>query len=294
MKYTSAQLRAIQTIDNNLQIIACAGSGKTQVISRRIVEILRRGVQPGTIVAFTFTERAAAELKDRIQRLCMEEMKKDTGLAEMFVGTIHAYCLNLLQQPPVYKFLKYSLLTEVQQRLQIDRNSVKSGLTSAPLLKGGTLKRHLDSYLYQQILGVLGEGTVDMTQVPAGVKDAVAAYDRLCEAHRHLDYTTIIAAAIAELENNRALRDKVATQLNYLVVDEYQDVNPLQERLIENLHRIGANICVVGDDDQTVYQWRGSEVDNIIHFAERYPEVKRERLNENFRSSGGVWSGPHF
>jgi DNA helicase II / ATP-dependent DNA helicase PcrA len=292
MKYTASQLRAIQTIDRNLQIIACAGSGKTQVISRRIIQILatqqENGIRPANIVAFTFTDRAAAELKDRIQRLCIEELKSDTGLAEMFVGTIHAYCLNLLQQPPVYRFLKYSVLTDVQQRLQIDRNSAKSGLTGVPLLAGGTLRRYLDSHLYQQILGVLGEGTVDLTKVPRGVLEAVTDYRKLCDAHKHLDYTTIISAAVSELENNRVLREKVAVQLKYLVVDEYQDVNPLQERLVNHLYRLGANLCVVGDDDQTIYQWRGSEVENIIHFAKRYPNVRTEKLNENFRSNEGI------
>src|SRR4051794_16838613 len=129
MTYTSAQQRAIDSINSNLQIIACAGSGKTQVISRRIVRILEArnssGVRPENIVAFTFTEKAAGELKDRIQRLCLEHLGSDEGLANLFVGTIHAYCLNLLQQPPVYSFLKYSVLTDVQQRLLIDRNSRK-------------------------------------------------------------------------------------------------------------------------------------------------------------------------
>src|SRR5271157_311103 len=106
MKYTPSQLQAIRTIDKNLQIIACAGSGKTQVISRRIVEILRAkkadGIGPENIVAFTFTEKASGELKDRVQRLCLEELGTDEGLSEMYVGTIHGYCLNLLQQPPSY------------------------------------------------------------------------------------------------------------------------------------------------------------------------------------------------
>src|SRR5919198_6251404 len=108
VNYTQSQLRAIRTIDRNLQIIACAGSGKTQVISRRIINILESkksiGIKPENIVAFTFTEKAAGELKDRIQRLCLEHLGTDEGLAEMYVGTIHAYCLNLLQQPPVYHF----------------------------------------------------------------------------------------------------------------------------------------------------------------------------------------------
>jgi DNA helicase-2/ATP-dependent DNA helicase PcrA len=159
VKYTPSQLRAIATIDRNLQIIACAGSGKTQVISRRIVNILESkkssGIGPQNIVAFTFTEKAAGELKDRIQKLCVEHLGSDEGLAEMYVGTIRGYCLNLLQQPPVYHFLKYSVLTDVQQRLLIDRNSKKSGLTEVSMLDGRTLTRWVDSRLYQTLLGVM-------------------------------------------------------------------------------------------------------------------------------------------
>ena len=164
MTYTANQLKAIKTIDENLQIIACAGSGKTQVISERIVEILKKkkktGITPANIVAFTFTDKAATELKDRIHRLCKEEFGTDQGLAEMFVGTIHGYCLNLLQSPPVYQFLKYSVLNDVQQRLLIDRNSTKSGLTNTPLLNSGKLRLWQDSRLYQQLLSIIGEGKI--------------------------------------------------------------------------------------------------------------------------------------
>jgi DNA helicase-2/ATP-dependent DNA helicase PcrA len=259
MNYTAPQQQAIASLDQNLQIIACAGSGKTQVISARIVNILKskknKGVAPGNIVAFTFTDKAAGELKDRIHRLCKEELGSDRGLAEMFVGTIHAYCLNLLQAPPLYKFLKYSVLTDVEQRLLIDRNSSKSGLTQVPLLAGGKLERWKDSRLYQQLLGILGEGNVDLKKVPRAVKESVQQYYELLDSKKYLDYTMIIAQAVAELSNNPALKDKVATQVKYLVVDEYQDVNPLQEMLIRQIHDLGANLCVVGDDDQTIYQW---------------------------------------
>ncbi|MDZ7289680.1 MAG: ATP-dependent helicase [candidate division KSB1 bacterium] len=292
VNYTPRQRDAISTTDQNLQIIACAGSGKTQIISARIVEILKRkkaeGIKPANIVAFTFTEKAAGELKDRIHRLCREELGSDLGLAEMFVGTIHGYCLHLLQSPPLYKFLKYSVLNEVQQRLLIDKYSKQSGLTETPLLKGGTLERWKDSKLYQQLIGIIGEGSVDLRRVPAGVKAAVQKYRKLLEEQRYLDYTTIIAEALAELRSNRTLRDKLAAELKYLVVDEYQDVNPLQEMLIRELHALGANLCVVGDDDQTIYAWRGSEVGNIVHFAKRYPDVRQIALNENFRSSTGI------
>lgn len=292
MNYTPQQREAIQSIEQNLQIIACAGSGKTEVISARIVDILKRkkkdGVKPANIVAFTFTDKAAGELKDRIHLLCRREIGSDLGLAEMFVGTMHGYCLSLLQAPPLYKFLKYSVVTEVQQRLLIDRYSKQSGLTQTPLLGGGTLERWKDSRLYQQLLEILGEGNVDSRRVPSKVKGAVEQYYELLDSKKYLDYTMIIAHAVSELKTNKVLRGKVSAQLKYLVVDEYQDVNPLQEMLIKQLHDLGANLCVVGDDDQTIYQWRGSDVSNIITFAKRYPKVRQVPLNENFRSSTGV------
>ena len=292
MEYTKSQRQAVQTIDRNLQIIACAGSGKTQVISQRIVEILKAkqsaGITPANIVAFTFTEKAAGELKDRIQRLVTDAFGNDNGLAEMFVGTIHAYSLNLLQQPPVYNFLKYSVLTEVQQRLLIDRNSRKSGLTDVPLLNGGHLQRWTDSRLYQSLLGILQEGEVRPRSIPPQVLEAAKKYSALLDEKRYLDYSGMLRKAVDELKTNSQLRQAIAKTVRFLVVDEYQDINPLQEQLIREISALGANLCVVGDDDQTVYQWRGSDVQNIITFANRYKAVKAVRLNENFRSSKGI------
>src|SRR5512141_2579964 len=99
--YTSSQQTAISTIENNLQIIACAGSGKTQVISQRIIEILKKGVHPSKIIAFTYTEKAACELQARILKLCKEQLPDTQGIADMYVGTIHSWCLNALQE---YKY----------------------------------------------------------------------------------------------------------------------------------------------------------------------------------------------
>lgn len=292
MNYTPSQRKAISTIGRNVQIIACAGSGKTEVISRRVVEILKQKkvarIKPANVVAFTFTEKAAAELKDRIHRLFREEFGSELGLAEMFVGTIHAYCLQLLQSPPLYRYLKYTVLTEIRQRLLIDRHSRESGLKEVPLLKGGTLSRWVDSRLYQQLLSILAEGDIVRRQVPRGVKNAVKKYNRLLEEKKLLDYTSILSEAVAQVQKHTALRKKLAAQVKYLMVDEYQDVNPLQETLIQELHTLGANVCVVGDDDQTIYQWRGSDISNILTFAKRYPTVRTVPLNENFRSSKGI------
>ena len=295
--YTTAQEAAIGCVDSHLQIIACAGSGKTEVISQRVAELLRQpGVEPRNIVAFTFTEKAAAELKDRILARVAGGGGSAVGLAEMFVGTMHAFALDLLQThvPDTFKF---GVLTDITARLLIDRNSRKSGLTECPTTaeKVPVLRRYLHSGLYQQVTSVLREGDVDWESVPEGVQAAYLSYLQLLGEHAYLDYTQMILWVVELLEADDSddpaaaqIDDHVRSTLRYLVVDEYQDVNPLQERLIRGLAKHGANVCVVGDDDQTIYQWRGSEVGNILTFAGRYPGVRQVTLAENFRSSTGI------
>lgn len=297
--YTPAQQEAIAEIDRPLQLVACAGSGKTQVISQRVSHILGQpGVQPRNIVAFTFTEKAAAELKERIHSIVEAEHGEVQGMAEMFIGTMHAYCLNLLQTyvPEAFKF---GVLTEITQRLLVDRNSRESGLTTCPTMSSGTptLKRFTNSKLYMQVLSILQEDDVDFDIVPDGVNESLHAYLQMIAKRNYFDYTTMIATAVALLQadedegldsSEQALLDHVRDDIRYVVVDEYQDVNPLQEKLVAGLVRFGANLCVVGDDDQTIYQWRGSEVRHILDFANRHDDVRTIQLVDNFRSSKGI------
>ncbi len=296
--YTAAQQEAIGELSRPLQLIACAGSGKTQVISQRISQILAQpGVVPGNIVAFTFTEKAAAELAERIHTIVEAEHGDVLGMAEMYIGTMHGFCLDLLQTfvPDAFKF---GVLTDVTQRLLIDRNSKESGLTSCPLLAGGTLSRWKDSRLYARALSILQEDIVDLDLVPDEVIDSRNSYLQMIAKRNYFDYTTMVATAVEFLESEeddpdrptQAVLRHVRERVKYVVVDEYQDVNPLQERLISALVRFGANLCVVGDDDQTIYQWRGSEVRNILAFAGSHQDVRQIELSENFRSSKGIVS----
>ena len=297
VNYTAPQREAIECLDRPLQIIACAGSGKTQVISQRIANILELpGVEPRNVVAFTFTDKAAAELQDRVLSIIARERGEVRGLAEMFIGTMHGYSLDLVQRL-VPEAFKYRVLTDITARLLIDRNSARSGLTECPTTSPGTptLRRYVNSDLYMQALSVLREEEVDVEAIPEGVLAASRRYFGLLRDHAYFDYTQMIMLAVGFLESDpddgpveRSVLEHVQRDLRYVVVDEYQDVNPLQERLIRGLTQFGANLCVVGDDDQTIYQWRGSEVDNIVSFRERYESVHEVTLAENFRSSQGV------
>jgi DNA helicase II / ATP-dependent DNA helicase PcrA len=288
MRFTKEQSMAISHAHGNLQLIACAGSGKTEVVARRVATLLKNGASPGSVIAFTFTDKAAGELKDRIVTRCRELLGDVVGLAEMYVGTIHAFCLDLLMTE-VHEVLKFNVLNEVQQTLFIDRHSKESGLTTCRDLKGNTLKRYLDTRHYLSALNTLREDEADQALLKkTSLPSALSTYRDLLNKKRYLDYSEILTRALVELRTNTSLRKHLSQRVRYLIVDEYQDVNPIQEAVIKELHALGAEVCVVGDDDQTIYQWRGSEVENILSFERRYTNVTQVRLEDNFRSSEGV------
>ncbi|MEZ5531606.1 MAG: ATP-dependent DNA helicase [Steroidobacteraceae bacterium] len=292
MKLTESQRHAVEHDGRNLQLIACAGSGKTEVVARRVVHLLTPGrpgaLQPRNIIAFTFTDKAAAELKERIVTRTRDTLGEIAGMAEMFVGTIHAFCLELLKSESP-KYLKYEVLNEVQQGLFVHRHSNRSGLTTSTDLAGAQLKRNQDTNRYISALAILREAERDEAHLDGcSILSGLDAYSELLDERSYLDYSSILEAAVEALTNDAPLRERLAERVRYVIVDEYQDVNPVQEAIVWSLHELGARICVVGDDDQTIYQWRGSDVENILTFATRYPGVDQIPIEENFRSSDGI------
>lgn len=268
----------------NLQLIACAGAGKTQRVAERVVgQLGLEGVAPENVVAFTFNERAAAELKDRIAGIFEDRYGTREGLADLYVGTIHGYCLELLQSH-AFEALSYNVLDDVQQRLFISRNCRKVGLTSVL-----GWQRYFNAGTFAELMAILREGDVDLAALEG--TDAAECLERYCQLlheKKYLDFTSIMSEAVAALEEDEEFRDRVREKVRYLTVDEYQDINPLQERLIRQLVDLGADVTVVGDDDQLLYSWRGSAISNILQFDERYDDVAIERLERNFRSSRGI------
>ncbi len=273
-------LKAVKHRGTHLQIIASAGSGKTEVVSQRVADLLAEGVRADGIVAFTFTERAAGELKERIELRVVDR----TGPASvdrlngLFVGTIHAYCFRLLQlHVPEYE--NFDVLDENQLTAFACREAYRLGIRQFD--GNNRLFRSVSRFL--ENVEVVDNELLDVTTLPADFRSVLTDYYAALDWYRLLTYGQQIRAAVNQL-GRPEIAGRIHGQLRHLIVDEYQDINPAQEKLIELLTGPNTELCVVGDDDQAIYQWRGSDVENIVTFAERYPPVTSFTITTNRRS----------
>jgi DNA helicase-2/ATP-dependent DNA helicase PcrA len=281
---TGAALEAVRHRGSHMQIIASAGSGKTEVVSQRVVDLLAEDIPPEAIVAFTFTERAAAELKDRIidrveRRLGRAALDRLNGL---FVGTIHSYCFRLLQQN-VPRYETYDVLDDNQLTAFLSREARR--LEVRQLDPGDRLYASIDAFLSG--VDVVENELLDPAAMPSPFGAVLRGYYATLERYRLLTYGQQVVRAVRELENP-VLAAAVHATLRHLIVDEYQDINPAQERLIELLTGPNVELCVVGDDQQAIYQWRGSDVRNIVKFTTRYDNVATFEITTNRRSRPGI------
>jgi DNA helicase-2/ATP-dependent DNA helicase PcrA len=269
----------------HIQIIASAGSGKTETVSQRIARLVAEGCEPSEIVAFTFTTRAADELKGRIRDRVLSFAGEDTAnkLGGMYVGTIHGYCFQLLSKH-ISQYEAYEVADENQFAAFLLRYANKLNIKAF-----GEGKLFAGITRFNENLQVFENEMLTLDQVPEDFASAVKSVYGLLDEHRLLTYGLQINKAVEMLEDEVS-RAQIAATIKHLIVDEYQDVNPAQERLIQLLAKPhgGADLVVVGDDDQAIYQWRGSSLTNIITFAERYKGVQKFELLTNRRSRPAI------
>jgi DNA helicase-2/ATP-dependent DNA helicase PcrA len=273
-------LEAVRHRGNHVQIIAAAGSGKTEVVSQRVVDLLAEGLPAESIVAFTFTERAAEELKNRIAHRVEDRLGTAAldQLSGLFVGTIHAFCFRLLQQR-VPKYETYDVLDDNQLTAFLSREANRLGMRQ--LDPANRLFASIAAFL--KSVDVVENELLDPATMPDPFGSVLRAYYQTLDHYRLLTYGQQVVRAVRELERPE-LASEVHSRLRHLIVDEYQDVNPAQERLIRLLTGPQVQLCVVGDDQQAIYQWRGSDVSNIVSFPDRYPAVATFEITTNRRS----------
>ncbi len=292
MIYTPNQQEALDYRDGNLLIIACAGSGKTQVLSRRIALLISEGVPRESIIAFTFTDLAAGELKSRIRKemaiLRGEGRLDDASLGEMYIGTIHSFSLQLLKEINAH-YRNYDIIDEKRQAAIIVSKYRDFGLD---ILQGSnskieTIRRFIETLniIYREKIDVDSLGNPDLIESFHRYQNYVKQ-----QPNYFLTFDEIIAELSNVMESNDAIRTRVQGRFSNIFVDEYQDVDDRQEELIRLLSNNGqaASVCAVGDDDQAIYRFRGATVTNILTFETRYPAVKRVTLSSNFRSTHAI------
>ena len=295
---TPEQLTAINHEGGNLLILACAGSGKTETLARRIANMIKKGKERASIVAFTFTDHAAEELKYRIRAKLEDAVPDEPSLGDMYVGTIHSFCLRILrEQKPEYR--QVEVMDETRQAALIAANFVgfeDSGIGLDRLRSrtrsntySETLKRFINTLnvIHQQQLDVGKIGDPTLAEAVQNYRDI--AYG---PPNYFVDFNNIIDSLIKFLEDNPDKLSDIRRKLTHVFVDEYQDVDDRQELLIRLLtdSGLGPHITVVGDDDQALYGFRGASVKNILGFKDRYPDVRQVTLDANFRSTHAIVS----
>ena len=291
--FSPNQQEAITINDKHLRIIACAGSGKTTTVAGKVAYLLDSlnnfDIMPENIIAFTYTEKAAGELKNKI----LNNVGQFRGMANMYIGTIHGWCLKSLQENE-YKYQSFSVLDDIKLKLFVDKHYDIIGMKEVTKLSNPlvSLRRFIDTSLFVRIMDIVRESEIRSgVNFPSNILTAKKMYQDTLISKRYFDFSMIMEKALECLEDDNNLAKSIKSNLKYLIVDEYQDVNPLQEKLINRLQEIsGCKLIVVGDDDQNIYQWRGSNNKYIIDFENKFEqdEVKTIPLSMNYRSSEGI------
>jgi len=278
-KLSKSQEQAVVSESKQIRVIAGAGAGKTETLTRKIVYLLmHKNLEPSSIVAFTFTEKAAHNMKSRIY----ERIKNLGGdeacakLGEMYVGTIHGYCFRILQDH--FGYGDFDVFDENQEMAFLYRIGWDLGLGEGTYSKNCKLFNETLNVVYSELI----TDQILKRQAP-GFYKKIKKYERLLDDYKRLTFSRMIKLALENLES----KNDLVSCIKYLLVDEYQDINKAQEKLI-NLIGKNANLFVVGDPRQTIYQWRGSDESCFIDFKDSYPEVETVYISENRRSTKNI------
>lgn len=276
------QQEAVKHMEGPLLILAGAGSGKTTMMTHRIAYMLEKGVSPYNILAVTFTNKAAGEMKDRIESLT-------GGTRGMWVMTFHAMCVRILRNHgDVLGFKngfsiydesdKKALLKRIVKDLKIDEKIYPVSYLGSVISSCKEAEEDPDDYIENNSMNFKAET----------VAKVYARYMEDLQQNNAMDFDDLLWNAVKLFEASSEILSYYQERFKYIMVDEYQDTNYLQYKLIHALAEKSHNLCVVGDDDQCIYQWRGADIRNILDFEKDFPETKVIKLEQNYRSDANI------
>ena len=276
------QQEAVKHMEGPLLILAGAGSGKTTMMTHRIAYMLEKGVSPYNILAVTFTNKAAGEMKDRIESLT-------GGTRGMWVMTFHAMCVRILRNHgEVLGFKngfsiydesdKKALLKRIVKDLKIDEKIYPVSYLGSVISSCKEAEEDPDDYIENNSMNFKAET----------VAKVYARYMEDLQQNNAMDFDDLLWNVVKLFEASSEVLSYYEQRFKYIMVDEYQDTNYLQYKLIHALAEKSHNLCVVGDDDQCIYQWRGADIRNILDFEKDFPETKVVKLEQNYRSDANI------
>ena len=276
------QQEAVKHMEGPLLILAGAGSGKTTMMTHRIAYMLEKGVSPYNILAVTFTNKAAGEMKDRIESLT-------GGTRGMWVMTFHAMCVRILRNHgDVLGFKngfsiydesdKKALLKRIVKDLKIDEKIYPVSYLGSVISSCKEAEEDPDDYIENNSMNFKAET----------VAKVYARYMEDLQQNNAMDFDDLLWNVVKLFEVSSEVLSYYQERFKYIMVDEYQDTNYLQYKLIHALAEKSHNLCVVGDDDQCIYQWRGADIRNILDFEKDFPETKVIKLEQNYRSDANI------
>ncbi len=302
MELNDVQRRAVEHPGGPLLVLAGAGSGKTRVLTGRIAHLVReQGVPPWSILAFTFTNKAAREMKERAARLLAPvgagagpgpEPEADPGLG-VWLGTFHGTCVRILRRHAELlgypkAFVIYD--TDDQRSLlkEILREQGSDDRRLTPAGAGSRISRLKNEGITPDAFAAQASGPLDR-QLAA----IYASYEKGLRARAAMDFDDLLLHTVRLFDLDPGVHRQYSQRFRHVLVDEYQDTNAIQFDLIERLSRTHRNLAVVGDDDQSIYGWRGADIGNILSFEERYPDATVLRLTQNYRSTRTILRAAH-
>ncbi len=277
-----AQKLAVTTLDGPLLVLSGAGTGKTRVLTSRVAHILYTGAAyPWQILALTFTNKAANEMRFRVAQY--NEIAHLCG--DLWMGTFHSMCLRILRS-------NYAALNLRRDFLIYGEDDQKAVLKRVINNMALDTKEFNPSDWVERISNIKDKGVIDfekMSLSPVALK-ILKAYNEELEKLGAIDFGDIILFVLKLFEKNSEILHKYQNQFKYILVDEFQDTNAAQMNLLKMLtaNKDNPNICCVGDDDQSIYSWRGAEIRNILEFEKTYPGAKIIRLEINYRSTPNI------
>ncbi|HYW91398.1 MAG TPA: UvrD-helicase domain-containing protein [Gammaproteobacteria bacterium] len=277
------QQAAIRHVDGPVLVLAGAGSGKTRVISHKIAHLVREcGILPRRIGAVTFTNKAAREMKERVAALL-----GPSGSRGLLVSTFHSLGLRMLQQEAAATDLRpgFSIFDAEDSAGLLRELARREGDTDVRAIE--PVQQRISGWKSALVRPAVARSRAD-DETEAAAARQYAEYERHLHAYNAVDFDDLIARPVALLRADPALRERWQNRLHYLLVDEYQDTNEAQYQLLRELAGAAARFTVVGDDDQSVYAWRGARPENLAQLGRDYPHLKVIKLEQNYRSTARI------